>query len=368
MKTASAFLSASRRGNRAATCPVFLRIALALGAIVSAVALQAQTGLRARLTEHRMIWNEAPHNAFTDLAYFRGKWFCVFREGSGHVSPDGVIRVLFTDNGHWWEPAARIKMEGLDLRDPKITVTPDGKSLYLTAAATRREGNQPATMTQTVIARSRDGWEWEKVNLIGAPNYWLWRVTWHRKRAYGVAYAVGPDVRESGDYHSMLFTSRDGAEYEVAIPDFQSGRSPRPTEATLRFDAAGNMLCLHRRDGGERPTALLGFSEPPYEEWEWKDLGVYFGGPNFIQIPSGQWIACGRMNDVGGKKGPRTVVCELDLDAGHLEPLLILPSGGDNSYPGMIWHQGQVWISYYSSHEGKAAIYFAKVKLDSPAR
>ena len=45
------------------------------------------------------------------------------------------------------------------------------------------------------------------------------------------------------------------------------------------------------------------------------------------------------------------------------EPVLTLPSGGDTSYPGLVWHDGLLWMSYYSSHEGKSAIYLAKVKL-----
>ena len=42
---------------------------------------------------------------------------------------------------------------------------------------------------------------------------------------------------------------------------------------------------------------------------------------------------------------------------------LELPSGGDCSYPGMVWHEGLLWMSYYSSHEGKTSIYLAKVRL-----
>jgi hypothetical protein len=33
------------------------------------------------------------------------------------------------------------------------------------------------------------------------------------------------------------------------------------------------------------------------------------------------------------------------------------------SYPGMVWHDGLPWISYYASHEGKTSIYLAKVKF-----
>ncbi len=42
--------------------------------------------------------------------------------------------------------------------------------------------------------------------------------------------------------------------------------------------------------------------------------------------------------------------------------MLTLPSGGDTSYAGMVWHDGVLWVSYYASHEGKSAIYLARVK------
>jgi hypothetical protein len=30
----------------------------------------------------------------------------------------------------------------------------------------------------------------------------------------------------------------------------------------------------------------------------------------------------------------------------------------------MAWHDGLLWVSYYASHEGKATIYLARVKVD----
>ena len=41
----------------------------------------------------------------------------------------------------------------------------------------------------------------------------------------------------------------------------------------------------------------------------------------------------------------------------------ILPSGGDTSYPGLVWHQGKLWMSYYAAHEGKAAIYLTTIEV-----
>ena len=59
----------------------------------------------------------------------------------------------------------------------------------------------------------------------------------------------------------------------------------------------------------------------------------------------------------------RDSVVEKDLGRGT--PVLELPCDGDTGYPGMAWHDGLLWISYYSSHEGKTSIYLAKIRLDS---
>jgi len=61
-------------------------------------------------------------------------------------------------------------------------------------------------------------------------------------------------------------------------------------------------------------------------------------------------------------KGATTLIARL-ADPGHLVPLATLPSGGDTSYAGLAWHEGQLWVSYYSSHEGKSAIYLAKLAI-----
>ena len=53
-----------------------------------------------------------------------------------------------------------------------------------------------------------------------------------------------------------------------------------------------------------------------------------------------------------------------ELTAKGITPILELPSGGDCSYPGLVFFEGHLYVSYYSSHEGKASIYVAKVKID----
>ena len=77
-----------------------------------------------------------------------------------------------------------------------------------------------------------------------------------------------------------------------------------------------------------------------------------------LRLPDGRIVAAGRLYD--GQV--RTSLLWLDAEAGKLTEFLKLPSGGDNSYPGLVWHDGLLWVSYYSSHEGETSIYLARVK------
>ena len=67
---------------------------------------------KAAIVEVRKIWDRAPHNAFTDLVRFRDRWLCVFREGQGHVSPDGSIRVIASSDGRDWSSSALLTLAG----------------------------------------------------------------------------------------------------------------------------------------------------------------------------------------------------------------------------------------------------------------
>ena len=81
------------------------------------------------------------------------------------------------------------------------------------------------------------------------------------------------------------------------------------------------------------------------------------GGPNFIRLPDGRLWTAGRRS---GEK-PTTVLAHMGRDS--YEPILTVPSGGDCSYPGLVWHDNLLWMSYYSSHEGKTSIYLVRIKI-----
>lgn len=308
----------------------------------------------------KKIWDEAAHNAFPDLVRWNEKFYCAFREGRGHVSTNGKIRILKSKATNLWESAALVTLEGYDLRDAHLSVTPEGRLMLLGGAAPRKRDNQSAP-TGTFVCFSQDGRQWTKPRIVVKPGRWLWRVTWHEGKAYGVSYAAG----ERMPYLELLISS-DGVNYQTHVAKlFGEGY---PTEVTLRFDTDDTCYALVRRDrrGKEASSALLGVSKPDYKKWRWHDLGKSFngfGGPNFIRIPGGHWIGAGRMHEGGA----HTAVTYVDVKNGTMTKLLKLPSGGDTSYPGLLWYEKMLYVSYYSSHEGKTSMYLAKLKIESKA-
>lgn len=301
-----------------------------------------------KLLDARKIWDQAPHNAFTDLIRFQGRWFCVFREGQGHVSPDGALRVLTSPDGEKWESAALLTSPNSDLRDAKITVTPDGQ-LMLCGAEALHDKSQYSH--RSLAWFSKDGRTWSERVEIGDPDFWLWRVTWHRGTAYSIGYSCGKESL------TRLYSSPDGKTFTPLVERLFDASFPN--EASLLFDGE-TAWCLLRRDG-QPNTAQFGTARAPYTQWAWKDTGAFLGGPQMIRLPDGRLLAAGRL--LNG--GPHTAICWIDSQTGKLTEALKLPSGGDTSYPGLVLHEGVLWVSYYSSHEGKTSIYLAKVRVGS---
>lgn len=300
-------------------------------------------GAEPELVSIEKIWDKGKHNAFTDLIRWHGKWYCTFREADAHVGGDGQLRVLESADGKAWESAALVSEKGIDLRDPKVSVTPDDR-LMIVAGGSVYEGTKFKGM-QPRVTFSKDGRTWTAPQRVCSEGEWLWRVTWHGGIACGVAYGGGK---------LKLYAAPDGVKFELVTTLDVPGD---PNETTLRFLPDGEMVALVRRDG-PAGTAFIGRAKPPYKEWTWAETKHKVGGPNFIRLPDGSLWAGGRSYPGGAK----TALARM-TPAGGYEPALTFPSGGDTSYPGLVWHDGLLWVSFYSSHEGKTSVYLAKVRV-----
>ena len=311
---------------------------------------KANEDVQAKLVGVEKIWDQAPHNAFTDLIRWNGKFYCAFREGLGHAGDRGKLRIIVSKDGDRWRSAAILEDDTYDLRDAALSIRPDGRMMVMGGVQKQVEGQR---RTGTFVSFSEDGVKFSSPEIVLAPGRWIWRVTEHEQAAYGVSY--GAPTRPQA---TALHKTTNGMDYEV-VTDSMLDDGEHPTEARIRFDKKGTAFCLQRRDGPTLNSAMLGISNPPYEKWEWHDLKRRLGGPNFIQIAGGHWIAAGRLYD----GGERTEILSLDLEKREMTPILRLPSGGDTSYPGMVWHDNMLWVSYYSSHEGRTSIYLAKIEF-----
>ncbi len=338
------------------------RLSFSLLALLWISAVGQLPATTAELVDNRKIWDESAHNAFTDLVRWHDRWWCTFREADDHVGGDGAIRIITSADGVKWESAARLTEKDVDLRDPKLTVTPDGR-LMLNCGGSIYLGTKVLKGRQSRVLFSANGRTWTAPQKILKEGDWLWRVTWNGDTAYGAAYrsGLGGSTAPGPEWTLSVYRTKDGVNWDLLKDMNVLGR---PNETTLRFEPNGDMIAMVRREA-DGQMGHFGYAKPPYSSWTWKESNHRFGGQNFIQLPGGRWIVGTRdYTKITPEKkgGATTMIAELGAD-GKLTPLVNFKSGGDTSYPGMVWHDGLLWVSYYSSHEGKTAIYLAKLKI-----
>mgnify|MGYP000415731315 CR=1 FL=1 len=306
------------------------------------------------------IWNYANHNAFTDLIKFKGNYYCSFRESSGHVSgSDGLVRILKSRDAKKWMSVALLKKEGIDLRDPKLSITPDGRIMVIIGGSIYKNdvllGRKPH-----VSFSNKSGNKFsnpEKVSVdpeIASWGDWIWRVTWHNGIGYGIDYQVTPQLRKKPS-DIYLVKTKDGVNFQkvskLEVDEY-------PNESTIRFDKQNNVYALIRRDVNDK-MGVWAKSKPPYTEWEYTELNERLGGPNFIFTADEKVIVATREY---ARPGTYTRLL-IGNKTGNFKQIIRLPSGGDTSYPGLVLEKNRLLVSYYSSHEGKTAIYIAEIPL-----
>ena len=219
--------------------------------------------------------------------------------------------------------------------------------MLLTSGSLYRDG---VYQTRTPRASfSQNGRTWTRLVRFLAEDHWLWRVTWHGDVGYGVSkLGDGRDPRRG-----FLYRTVNGLDWEwiteLRLPD----GAWTVSETTVQIIDDDEMIALIRPN-------RIGSSRPPYIDWRFTTIDHSLGGPNFIRLPDGSLWASSRGRTDDGQSA--TMLATMTHNS--YQPVLALPSGGDNSYPGMVWHDQMIWVSYYSSHEGKASIYLAKIAFD----
>ncbi|NCN44180.1 MAG: hypothetical protein CO158_04400 [Piscirickettsiaceae bacterium CG_4_9_14_3_um_filter_43_564] len=300
----------------------------------------------------KCLWDKGAHNAFTDLIEVDGIWYCAFRQAQHHMSFDGKIVILCAKNDQAWQKFAEICWAGGDCRDPKFVLTPQGKLMLMA-------GVRWAVPISADSALFSVTWQLEALShpFVSESDQgtWRWSGSANQTQIFSIGYA-GKDLQ------GCLYTSDDGRHWQAHLKPFFPEAACFSNESSLVFSEDGTGYCLLRRDGEDCPGAL-GESSPPYQDWQWQNLSLGIGGPKMIHLSTGELVAAFRVFE---EKQPKVVVYEICPSSAELSYLLTLPSKGDCSYPGLVEKDGQIWVSYYSSHQGKSAIYLAKLNIKSP--
>lgn len=300
------------------------------------------------------IGNKANHNAFVDLCEFNQQLFCCYREAENHISADGTIRIVTLDLNGKVLRSNQIAIPKTDLRDPKITVTPDG-NILLIAFARRTSINNKTIGADNITWLSQTGHSWSSAKEFADKGWWLWRVRWHKNIAYGFAYNKQQNAIHfySGNPRRSFHLHKS---FALSLREHKMGY---PNESDLIFNH-NKAFAIIRRDA-DSYTAQLGHSTFPYKKWRWTDLGRYIGGPVMLRLDEDFALVAGRIVKHGRLV---TGLLKMNVSNGDLQELLILPSSGDNSYPGLVLKEELLYVSYYSSHkDNKSCVYLAQIDM-----
>lgn len=299
------------------------------------------------------VWNRPKHNAFTDMCLFKDQLFISFREATDHMGIDGGVRIISCDFSGKVINTTLIKIHNCDLRDPKLTITPDGK-LLMTAYSRCYSKHGKWRYSRSLCWFSLDGLSWSGSHWFAEKNWWVWRIRWQQGQAYGLAY-------NRAQQQLNLYAGNPLRTFECINPNVMSLATHGlgyPNESDLCFMQNGDLYAVVRRDA-DSFTAQIGHAKAPYRRWRWFDLGEYIGAPVILAKDQKNVFVCGR---AWLNKRFKTALWNLNLETKKLQLIDVLPSGGDCSYAGMVQHDGQLYVSYYSSHiDNQSHIYLAQL-------
>lgn len=312
--------------------------------------------IQLELVETKKIWNNAAHNAFTDIVEFNNKYYIVFREGTTHVSRDGIIRLLESDDLENWESIKVFEISNIDLRDPKLSVSPSNDLLVYAGGAFLNEYQNYTHETYMWITSNLSEWS-EKIT-ISRKGEWLWRFRWNdtSKNAFGFAYNTGR-IWNNEDHKLILYRGEGSYTFSPIYTYthiFELERKSTVSESDIIFLNGDVLFTVVRREN----TALFGFGYAPYTRLHWNETNQKVSSPALFKYNE-KILLSGRYYDTKNS----TSIFGLDMVSKEIKEILRLPSRGDTGYSGIMVKDQYIYVSYYSDHEGKTSIYLSKIKV-----
>ncbi len=334
------------------------------------------------------VWESNRYSSFTDIVFFDKKYYCAFREAGSHVVSDfnerGKIIIRSSDDCRSWKTELEI-VNDFDNRDPHFIISNDGDKLMVYYGMMRpigEDGYFPNPCSaMCVLDTDADGkLKLESMNnvemkynksgrVIDKSQFWLWGITKHAGKYYGVAYYIfNPDQKDrplSG--RPILVSSTDGIHYEE-ISDFLFegkvyfngvGYEDIGNEASPCF--IGDRLYVFFRSV-QAQNAIVTYADPPYTRWggHWKTYeGMQMHCP--IAIPLWDKIyVCMRGNSHG------VPIYAFDPETKEFKYIhdVYANTSTDRAYPGMIVQDDALHVVYYAYKQVAQNIYYQRIPLN----
>ncbi len=302
------------------------------------------------------VWNEAKHNAFTDLIKYNDNYFCVFREATSHDSYNGKLRIIQSSDGKIWNAFALLTIANMDLRDPHFFI--DGNSVLSVSSNSRNTRN---IHTNLIFKLIND--EFVQVNTDNIDNdYWLWGFTKSNNNIYTIGYNLKQTCFNdlgSSKPKIRLFTNTDSdckSFKSISSSGWINSSFKCPCESSITFINDTTIVAIVR-DEHTPGFSHIGKSLKPYISWQWQTFPYFVRGPKLALLPDGRiFLAAGSIANY-----EKTCFVILNPDNFSVDKINVFPSGGDTGYPGVVIEGNTALVSYYSSHEGNARVYIERI-------
>ena len=301
--------------------------------------------------EHWPAVADGEHNSNTDMILWRDDFLLVHDARPYHLgTPDARLLVRRSPDARRWETLARLQLPGKDVRDPKLAVI--GGRLHLYALA---NSGRMATPEGTVLATSDDAVNWSPFEPVGPDGWLFWRP---KSPDGGATWYVPAYWKDHGE--SILLRSRDGREWE-RISTIHRGDGN--DETAIEFLPDGRLIATARLEitpdspfGHADAGTAIAVADPPYTEWRTARSQVTrLDGPALFRIDDTIFAVArhqpeprGRLTRLGGMLArKRTALYRVEPE--RLVYLSDLPSAGDTSYAGVVRRDGHLYVDYYTS-------------------
>jgi len=300
----------------------------------------------------KKIATDGRHNAFTGLAFFKGRYFLAFRNGAQHAGGSkGTQLLLGSTDGENWELLHNKSFferwnagEQMDYRDSYFLNLGHELRLYSFSTPFDAKGELDPRKSKSIVQITRDGTTWGEP-IFAYEGAVLWKPIFHDSQFWCAGYRRLP---HPGPLVTELYHSPDGITWKFYAPITEGN------EAALLPTALG-LRCFVRTNKAPHHMEIWE-SQGDFTVWE-KVAVIPKGiqGPQ-LQLIDGKCYLFGREihssieMPVQSSALRRTKAWKIEGD--QAVEVLEFPSKGDTSYVGTAMRpDGSLLASYYSQHE-----------------